>query len=590
MFKLLKKLNALFIATIFFLSLCLHINVKQASAAVTNPTGTAKVSFTFDDGLQSSYTLAAPTLKKYGFTATNFVTTGCIGMTTIPNTCRANTDARYMTWAQVKALQSTYGWEIGSHTVTHPYLATSDASDGQPNVLTQAQVTSELTGSKAALAAQGINAKAFATPYGDYNAFTLSEIAKYYTTHRGFADVGYNSWPYSEYYVLDQHVEGSLTVANVKAYVDYAIANNKWLVLTFHDIKLLASSNNDDYEYGLTKLDQIAAYIKSKNVPVTNMSSNTVTSDTNIVGNGSFNIGLGGGWTTDSPTLITADTAGHGNSPDVTNSIKFVSGSKSAHLYSPKISVANGTNYLIKNYLNMVTVTNGEIGFYIDEYDVNGNWVSGQWKTRNATVFAQNINFAYSPSSANVKLASLQVYMTANSGILGYLDNVEWFALNQPTTPPPVQTNLLPNGTFDSGSTNWTNDSPTTITIDSTNNGSTSNPVNSMKLVSLSSANKHLFSSKVAVISGGNYSISNYLKISQISSGEIGYYIDEYDINGNWISGQYKGGNRAVGVFTNNMSYTPSSANVKSASVQVIVTGGTSNIVAYFDNATWYLN
>ncbi len=154
------------------------VNFALPSSADTAP-AQAKVSFTFDDGAASSYTYAAPTLSKYGLSGTNFVTTGCVGMTTVPNKCRADNDVKYMTWTQVKALQNTYGWEIGSHTMTHPYLASYDASDGQPKPLTQSQVVNEIAGSKTALTAQGINATAFASPYGDYNQFSLETIAKY---------------------------------------------------------------------------------------------------------------------------------------------------------------------------------------------------------------------------------------------------------------------------------------------------------------------------------------------------------------------------------------------------------------------------
>jgi peptidoglycan/xylan/chitin deacetylase (PgdA/CDA1 family) len=126
-----------------------------AGAAVQNPVAKPKISFTFDDGLASAATQAQPTLTKYGLTGTDYVITGCVGMSTTPNTCHANTANKYMTWAQIAQLQSA-GWEIGSHTVTHPYLASSDATDGQPNVLTPTQVTQELTQSKADLAAHGI--------------------------------------------------------------------------------------------------------------------------------------------------------------------------------------------------------------------------------------------------------------------------------------------------------------------------------------------------------------------------------------------------------------------------------------------------
>src|ERR1051325_8720864 len=91
----------------------------QAYAAGQSPAPAAKVSFTFDDGYTSALTQAAPTLAKYGISGTNYIITGCVGMTTAPNTCRADTDKTYMTWDQIIQLKNTYGWDIGSHTVNH---------------------------------------------------------------------------------------------------------------------------------------------------------------------------------------------------------------------------------------------------------------------------------------------------------------------------------------------------------------------------------------------------------------------------------------------------------------------------------------
>ncbi len=558
----------------------------RAFAATTNITPTAKVSFTFDDGLTSAYTQAAPTLAKYGFTGTNYVISGCVGMTTTPNTCHANTAATYMDWTQIKALQSTYKWEIGSHTVSHPYLASKDATDGQPNVLTPAQVTAELVNSKAAFAAQGITTTDMATPYGDYTAPVLAQIAKYYASMRGFADTGYNSWPNSDYLVRDQQVQAGVTVATVKSYIDTAIKNNQWLVLTFHDIKVNASTNPDDYEYKTADLDAIAAYVKSKNMPVVNVNSALVTSDVNLLANPSFNSGIASGWTTDAATNVTKDTATNGSYPDPTNSIKFVGTTKAIHLFSPKVAVATNTTYLLKNFINVQKRTSGEASFYIDEYDSNGSWISGQYKTAGRAVWVDSMNFSYKPTSANVAKASLQVGVSANSGITAYFDNAQWFPLTTVVTPAPT---LLGQETFDSGFANgWTTNSPTTIKPDATSNGSPANVVNSAKLVA-SAANTYLFSGKVTVDSTKAYSLSSYVNIKALTSGEIGFYMDEYDANGNWISGQYKTGARAVGASTVSFNYTPTSANVKSTSLQVIVVGN-SGITAYVDDIKWFAN
>jgi len=587
-----QRLDVIRIALALLLAIIMPLSLThRADALVQNPTASAKISFTFDDNLASALTQAQPTLAKYGLTGTDYVITKCVGMTTAPNTCRANTDARYMTWAQIKQLQ-TAGWEIGSHTQTHPYLATSDATDGQPNVLTQAQVIQELTQSKADLAAQGITANAFATPYGDYNASTLARIAKLYTSHRGFADQNNNIWPYNDYLLNDMQVQGGVTVAQVEAKIDAAIANKQWLVLTMHDIKTTASTNPVDYEYSTANLDKIAAYVKSKQtaglITPVNVSQGLVTSDTNLLANSTFDNGITSGWTTDAPATIVKDAAGNGSAPSPTNSIKLTGTAANTHLFSPQVTVDPTATYMLKNFLNVNAIKSGEVGFYIDEYDANGNWISGQYKNGERSAFVEEFSFAYKPSSTNVRNARLQVIVTGNSGITAYLDNSQWFALTTTTiTPPPVQTNLVANGTFDSGiAAGWTTDDATDIKADAANHGSPNNPVNSVALKS-TTKNVHLFSPKVTVDATKTYSLASYLNLQQITSGEVGFYIDEYDGNGNWISGHYVTGIRGVSAGDVSFQYKPSSTNVKSASLQVIVTAN-SGISAYYDDVRWY--
>lgn len=704
------------------------ITSKRAEALVSNASAEPKVSFTFDDGLTSSLTQAAPTLQKYGFTGTNYVSTGCVGMTTAPNTCQANTAATYMDWSQIAQLQTTYGWEIGSHTVGHKYLATSDPVD-QPIPLTITQAEQQLSQSKADLAAHGIDAKSFAPPYGDYNMNVLSKIAKYYGSMRGFQDTGYNTWPYSDYLVRDQHVEGNTSVATVKTYVDTAIANKQWLVLTFHNIKATgASTNPDDYEYSTASLDAIAAYVKSKNVKVVNVKDAFVASDTNMLPNSTFNSGLSGGWTTDASSNVVADAGSNGSFPDATNSIKMTATTRNIHLFTPQMAVTSTDSYVLKTYLNVQSFQSGEAGFYIDEYDSLGNWISGQYKGGERAVFAESFNISYKPSSANVKNARLQIIVSANSGITAYVDNVQWFSLtgtvgtppatgkisqinnlatgktfastvgvstsepgnpltnindgneatrwiSQPTNGAAVSTDLgtvynlnkvsilwagdtvknytlqvstdnatwttvatgltnnttpqlidhttfsaaatgryfrivctdrwnsaygnsiweigiygtlpsLVNGSFDGGITGgWTTNNATAFKADGTNHGSPYSVVNSVAMAA-GASNAHLFSPQVTVTSTKTYSLAAYVNRLTMNSGEVGFYIDEYDGNGNWVSGQYKGGARSVGAGDITFTYTPSSALVAKASLQIILVGN-SGITGYVDDIRW---
>jgi peptidoglycan/xylan/chitin deacetylase (PgdA/CDA1 family) len=591
-----RAIARLAVLTLALVGITVGLLPGMAQAAVHNPAAAPLVSFTFDDGFQSALTQAAPTLQKYGLTGTSYVPTGCVGMTTVPNTCRASDTTPYMTWAQIKQLQTTYGWEIGSHTVDHVCLASS-GDDCQANVLTPAQMEAQLANSKSALAAQGINATAFAPPYGDYTPAVVAKVAKYYSSMRGFADLGNNAWPLGDYLIRNVPVqEVTTTVAALKAKVDEAIATKTWVVFTFHDIAVTPSRTPDDYQFGTAELDQLAAYVQTKvtagQVRSVNVSQGLVTGDTNKLANSTFNNGIGDGWTTDSATTITKDTGGNGSHPDATNSVKMVSaaGGAARHLFSPTVSVNPATTYLFKNFLNVAAITTGEVGFYVDEYNASGTWVTGQYLKRENARFVEAMNFTYKPSSSNVATARLQVIVTG-TGITAYLDNAQMLALGA-DTPPPAPANLVANGTFDAGiSGGWTTNAPASIVADSANNGSPANPVNSVKLTA-TAANTHLFSPRVAVTATTtptSYTIASYVDVKTLTSGEVGFYIDEYDAAGTWISGQYKVGARAVGVLNASMTYSPTSTSVASASLQVIVVGN-SGISAFVDDVRWTKN
>lgn len=435
-------------------------NIPHASAATTAPG--ARVSFTFDDGMTSALTQAAPTLQKHGFTGTSYVITGCVGMNTAPNECRANTEKTYMSWEEINQLKNNYGWEIGSHTVNHPLLASSDPED-QPNPLTVTELRNELNQSKADLAAHGIDAKALATPYGDWTPPVLAEIAKVYSSHRGFADSidqnadgvieHGNGFPYNDYLLYDLPVQVGVPVAQVKAYIDQTIANNQWLILSFHDIQ--ASATNDEYDYLNNELDQIAAYVKSKGVPVVNVTDG-LAGGTNLLPGSGFDNGIADGWATDASSTITPDSGDNGSFPGASNSVHLTSDTvQVGHLFSPQIAIDPAQKYFIKSFLNVnaITVAAGnEVAFIVDEYDANGTYLTFQYRKAETSVWLSNLNFEYTPTNANVRSARLQIVVTANSGINAYLDNVQWFAQVAPTVPvPPVVTPPAPGGGLGGG-------------------------------------------------------------------------------------------------------------------------------------------
>jgi len=71
---------------------------------------------TFDDGFRNFYDSAFPVLKKYGHTATMFLSTAFLG-----DKRQSFKNKECLTWQEVRELRAT-GVRFGSHTVSHPVL------------------------------------------------------------------------------------------------------------------------------------------------------------------------------------------------------------------------------------------------------------------------------------------------------------------------------------------------------------------------------------------------------------------------------------------------------------------------------------
>ena len=77
------------------------------------------VMITIDDGYRSVYDVAYPILKKYGYTATLFVYTNYVGVS-----------SKAITWQQLRELKS-HGFTIGSHTIMHSDLTNRGGNESE---------------------------------------------------------------------------------------------------------------------------------------------------------------------------------------------------------------------------------------------------------------------------------------------------------------------------------------------------------------------------------------------------------------------------------------------------------------------------
>lgn len=167
---------------------------------------------------------------------------------------------RSMTQAELLHLQNDLGCEIVCHTYTHPNL----------NLLTTAQLETELGESKKVLMARGYNIRGVAYPFGANNPAVRKVGAKYYDW--GVTTAGLtNTYPLkalqvSRVSVGSYYPTGKGTLADYKVYVDEAVANKKWLVVVTHSHDPQHTAEQQQ------NLSDLIDYIKSLNVPIVNPS------------------------------------------------------------------------------------------------------------------------------------------------------------------------------------------------------------------------------------------------------------------------------------------------------------------------------
>ncbi|PCJ39433.1 MAG: hypothetical protein COA81_10280 [Alphaproteobacteria bacterium] len=122
-------------------------------------------SITFDDGYLDNYLNAVPVLLKYGASATFFVSTDKVTNNTAfdHDLEKLGMGLNNMNWNQVRQMQE-WGFDIGSHTVSHPRLSTLDT----------ASLKKELENSKLTITKKlGIKDVMFAYTHGGKKDFTI---------------------------------------------------------------------------------------------------------------------------------------------------------------------------------------------------------------------------------------------------------------------------------------------------------------------------------------------------------------------------------------------------------------------------------
>ena len=211
----------------------------------------AVVTFAFDDGYESDYTMARPVLDRHHFPATSYVIGSLVG------------GQGRMSMEQLKSLQDLNGWDIASHSFTHSNLT----ERARP------EIESDLELSQQFLERNGLyrGAAHFAYPYGEFDNEELRSLAqKYFVTARTGVGPGETLPPSDPHRLRVMMVANTTSPEQVSQQVQAAIAGGDWLILVFH--KIVGSDPISDLEYRQADFERIVDDVASRGVEVLTVS------------------------------------------------------------------------------------------------------------------------------------------------------------------------------------------------------------------------------------------------------------------------------------------------------------------------------
>ncbi len=247
--------------------------------ALSNQTAAAKLIFTFEDAWKDNITNAWPILNKAGFKGTAYINRDIVTQL-VPN-------PEIMSMDQLNSLYS-YGWDVSNHTANHlDYRWNADGTvalnpDGSYVEIGSSTTQADLAAMKAVyqdnqnwLITSGWTRSAYnaAYPSGLYSA-PLIEILKNMGVLTGQSTIedtpGTNqAIPVTNFFELPvQFVETEVVnpgtnLADVKAAIDYAVANGTTSVLMLHKVEP-TKLNENDLIVTIADLQAIVDYAKAK--------------------------------------------------------------------------------------------------------------------------------------------------------------------------------------------------------------------------------------------------------------------------------------------------------------------------------------
>ena len=423
MMQIKKLFSILLIAAAFFLT-PLATRAKQ-------PVWGGMVSFNFDDGYRNVYDNGLPIFKKYGVVACSFPVVQYI----------LDQESYAVTWQQLAECQQA-GWEIGSHTMTHPHLTT----------LTNAQLDYELKASQSILAQHGFTAKTLVFPYDDFDARVLDYTTRYYGNSRG--GEGFNGFDCDRYGLVSREVSATTTPEEAISWINDAVQKKMWLVLMMHEV---VTGQPAEYQYNAADLEKIVAYVANNGIPVLTMQQAlAMRQDSlghNLIDNPNLDkldkSGWAKNWSRNSTTQVSVAPPTVARVLSSGNRLKIAGSSLSNNASTATIKLPGSKqkqSYFFSFFAEVdIGSPNAGTEIWLDEFDKDHNYIGGQWLGGFYTNTFSMPGFLYQPSSPQVDHVMLDIYSLAGGAVNFYGNNFYFGTIKQNKRSMPCLNLLLSN-------------------------------------------------------------------------------------------------------------------------------------------------
>jgi peptidoglycan/xylan/chitin deacetylase (PgdA/CDA1 family) len=211
------------------------------SIALAELQGKGLLSITFDDASVSQHDLGLRAAQDYGLVGTLFV------VTTFAEDATTKAGGWYIGWPEILEFRDA-GWEIGSHSHTHPHLPKLRDSQVVVEIETAKSIIKERTGTAPV---------SFASPFGDFDPSTVKLILERHSHHVLAWGGNHGRNPMKK---VDASQIGRLEVSHqdsptkVCSDIQEAALDGVWLILMFHEFVEQAPT---EYQYRIDDFRRI---------------------------------------------------------------------------------------------------------------------------------------------------------------------------------------------------------------------------------------------------------------------------------------------------------------------------------------------